>query len=556
MQQLKKDFSKVELILNLIRERENMTETYFKAARQMFEINERRILEVQSTNKPVMRIADLVGYRPELDHIWGSQEVIPNLTENGGSDVGKAADCVETVVSSQLAEEEAEEVLSTSEGGATAVKKVMDGKGRVGKSVDGGEKAGTAAGRRSSGANNERKRQKKVKERLVFYTMNNGVVQMVESEEVKPVSLPPDELLSVSNLNAKVAAQAIQGTLGYSQPSIFGEEVSEPMRLASVASANGAAEAVAPEEVLRVIPDALDGPRYVCAPKWPHFFQSSAQEDLRWERELVRCSDYLDALELQLDAQFQPIVPSKYRLSARVARGGRLVVDRIPVYCAHDYLDGSTEVDLGGRNPGALGPSGNGANIKTYQYPTQLRPLTNTQRASNGALGSCPNPISGAALPVSRPSFPPKANVGVPNTIAMGGATSGGAGDVNSSINGDGQAGSNAGAKRSKELPEVPLSNRKILMNMKKAGKHVSNNYLWASANVANYFSIPPLQPPGRLQLTSEKLKKLQQILAENDSEDEKVTILKHPKADDIDRVQHSRSQVSEQSLTKLAFSV
>lgn len=535
MQQLKKDFSKVELILNLIRERENMTETYFKAARQMFEINERRILEMQSESKPVMRIADLVGYRPELDHIWGSQEVTPNLTENGGSDVGRAVDGVETVASSQLAEEEAEEVLSTSEGGATAVKKVIDSKGRVGKSVDGGEKAGSTAGRRSSGANNERKRQKKVKERLVFYTMNNGVVQMVESEEVKPVSLPPGELLSVSSLNAKVAAQAIQGTLGYSQPSIFGDELSEPMRLASVASVNGSAEAVASEEVLRVIPDALDGPRYVCAPKWPHFFQSTAQEDLRWERE-VRCSDYLDALELQLDAQFQPIVPSKYRLSARVARGGRLVVDRIPVYCPHDYLDGSTEVDLGGvRNPGALGPSGNGANMKTYQYPTQLRPLTNTQRTSNGALSNCSNPISGTALPVSRSSFPPKAIVGVPNTIVMGGTASGGAGDVNNSIgNGDGQAGSNAGAKRTKELPEVPLSNRKILMNMKKAGKHVSNNYLWASANIANYVSIPPLQPPGRLQLTSEKLKKLQQILAENDSEDEKVTILKHPKADDI----------------------
>jgi hypothetical protein len=42
-------------------------------------------------------------------------------------------------------------------------------------------------------------------------------------------------------------------------------------------------------------------------------------------------TDYLDALEYRYDADNNIIPPNKFKLIARVGRGGRLILDRFPV---------------------------------------------------------------------------------------------------------------------------------------------------------------------------------------------------------------------------------
>lgn len=78
-----------------------------------------------------------------------------------------------------------------------------------------------------------------------------------------------------------------------------------------------------------------------------------------------------------------------------------------------------------------------------------------------------------------------------------------------------------------KGLPDIPSSNRKLLVNMKKSGRLPVQNRNWSSSFTPPVPYMPAIAPPGKLPLTQEKLDRLASILAESDSEDEKVVISK-----------------------------
>ncbi len=84
-----------------------------------------------------------------------------------------------------------------------------------------------------------------------------------------------------------------------------------------------------------------------------------------------------------------------------------------------------------------------------------------------------------------------------------------------------------------KVLPEIPLSNRKLLLQSLKRNSKVNNN-IWSSSLPMVCPSIPPLVPPPRVCLSSDKIQRLNAILAESDSEDERVIIPKTTEGFDI----------------------
>jgi hypothetical protein len=84
-----------------------------------------------------------------------------------------------------------------------------------------------------------------------------------------------------------------------------------------------------------------------------------------------------------------------------------------------------------------------------------------------------------------------------------------------------------------KVLPELPLSNRKLLLQSLKRNNKI-NNSTWSSSLPMVCSSIPPLVPPPRVALSTEKLSRLHAILAESDSEDERIIIPKTTEGFDI----------------------
>lgn len=87
-----------------------------------------------------------------------------------------------------------------------------------------------------------------------------------------------------------------------------------------------------------------------------------------------------------------------------------------------------------------------------------------------------------------------------------------------------------------KQLTEIPPSNRKLFLNLKKAGRGMFNNYCWSSSAIPPFSYIPPLLPiryeqhqqQQQQHSSYEKKIKLAKILAESDSEDEIVIIPDH----------------------------
>ena len=68
-----------------------------------------------------------------------------------------------------------------------------------------------------------------------------------------------------------------------------------------------------------------------------------------------------------------------------------------------------------------------------------------------------------------------------------------------------------------KVLPELPLSNRKLLLQSLKRNNKVNHNN-WSSSLPMTCPSIPPLVPPPRIALSAEKISRLNAILADSDS--------------------------------------
>lgn len=130
-----------------------------------------------------------------------------------------------------------------------------------------------------------------------------------------------------------------------------------------------------------------------------------------------------------------------------------------------------------------------------YQYPVSLRPHQRWIGVPNkGSAASRPSMGLGSNMNMDVPlEEPPK--------IKMG----------------------------NKLLPDVPLSNRKLFMqHARRSGRNgLPNQNVWASSLPISFQSVPPLVPPPRVGLNPDKASKLAAILAESDSEDERIVIPK-----------------------------
>lgn len=106
--------------------------------------------------------------------------------------------------------------------------------------------------------------------------------------------------------------------LGYSKPSILDEEL--PLTVSPIDDSG---------TETKLIHDDLDGPKIICRPSWPHYYEKTLQGRGRFF--ISSPEDYLESLELRRDEFGEPMIPHKYRIRYRVGRGGRLIADKIPV---------------------------------------------------------------------------------------------------------------------------------------------------------------------------------------------------------------------------------
>jgi hypothetical protein len=87
-----------------------------------------------------------------------------------------------------------------------------------------------------------------------------------------------------------------------------------------------------------------------------------------------------------------------------------------------------------------------------------------------------------------------------------------------------------------KQLPEIPFSNRRLLSAYKKTTnpRHGIAGTQWSNAIPNVFQTVPPMIPPIKPILSAEKSKRLSDILAQSDSEDEKVIIPRSMSGNDI----------------------
>lgn len=172
--------------------------------------------------------------------------------------------------------------------------------------------------------------------RLMMYTVANGVT--VEVGTGQP---------SVPNANggSGVLATIICGDGSSALPGTANGTVAATATAASTTTvvAAGAGGTLVVEGIsgdpadptaleTKLIHPDLEGPMSLCQPLWPAFMQDLPTRDTSLPTTSQRnLTNYLRDLEFRRDAQDQVILPEKYRARCRVGRGGRVVVDRIPV---------------------------------------------------------------------------------------------------------------------------------------------------------------------------------------------------------------------------------
>lgn len=219
------------------------------------------------------------------------------------------------------------------------------------------------------------------------------------------------------------------------------------------------------------------------------------------------------------------LAPAKYRSRYRIGRGGRLVVDRIPVY--NETIHDSTTMLAADDGVNAI----ENRNQYLFQYPVMLptNPLPmNTMNTSQTAPG--PGPVTAAPSSSHKQSQKNSlltsnalAQLNTENQLKTNAPTVASATAVPMDVTTQ-QLGSSA-PLFTKPLPEIPLSNRRLLISNKKNNKNLFSTYSWSNALPTVFSQFPAMVPPPRPLLSSEKARRLNEILAQSDSEDEKIVI-------------------------------
>lgn len=289
------------------------------------------------------------------------------------------------------------------------------------------------------------------------------------------------------------------------------------------------------EEYKVLSPDML-GPSAVCQPCWPSFMN-----DLTFRSAVDTSgsvSKYLSALELRVDdATGAVIAPERYEARFRIGRGNRLVLDRVPVYAkpsssSSDCSSSSSTV------PSCNPPTTLSEQAFRCIYPTSLY-ARHPSIAYNAFSAKLP---SNLLLLPGGPKGPQKGSLKVKGRPSEASGP-----PADSVINADRpndqdeQSQSARIITTTRLLPEIPMSNMKLI-NISHRGRQASSGVgNGTTSSASNYKSIsqqaklsqriailpklPPFNPSARPLLSAEKVKRLQQILAQSDSEDEKTTV-------------------------------
>ena len=220
-------------------------------------------------------------------------------------------------------------------------------------------------------------------------------------------------------------------------------------------------------------------------------------------------SEYLDELELR---ENEPL-PTKFRCRLRLARGGRVVVDRIPIYpvsSATAAAAASAAAVLSCEPPGAgtgaggswagdLGPLFQG----TYLYPTVLQSrVLRGAHSSSAASASASASASTAATAVSSLAAASAATGAGAGAVSTAGAVGAGvAPGAPGGSGGAGRPGVGGGVSGVGGEPVKAITHRQL-------------------------YTLPPTMPPERAAIVNTLVHRERDIYQYSDSEDEAVDVL------------------------------
>jgi len=502
MQQLRKEFTTARNLMHLILERELLREAEFDSQREVFEVRARELgIEytppeaqggtgaeeaLQGPPRHTLRFEDLV-YPPQERMLREAEEKAAELAKLGGSDgmVG----VVEPI--------------------SAMGKKINDKKRKRDRDRELQQSAGESS-----------------EPPMIVYTYdaNNNIIPNPPAPTAAPARSSSGRNTSRGGggggaraSNSGIAAATFDPTLTNAE--IYAALVAENQLLD---------EPIVPAVELRVIPPAVEGPPVICQPAWPSFMEAKPNFEQR-----MSAADYLTDLEYRVDERNgNYLEPARYKARCRIGRGGRLVLDRVPVYDDDDELD---------ENDCNTSPAQDAVHIYptslTYQYPENAFALLFPPVAINSTTAASTS-----------------TNATVSTTAARLGTgdSSVGAHTNSSNLNG------NASVGPTQVLPEIPLSNARFYFSALKARAinaaqvlsqaaspipEISSYNTNITAQQRNRLSRLPKMPPfapssggGRVVIPPHKAARLAAILAASDSEDERAIIPKYRRGEDFER--------------------
>lgn len=158
-----------------------------------------------------------------------------------------------------------------------------------------------------------------------------------------------------------------------------------------------------------------------------------------------------------------------------------------------------------------------------YFYPTQYRPIPLVGNRDTRAFPLHAGPSAGGNTTTGG---------NAPITTASGRHSGGGTSD-SFSANNEAQSSlfplpmtaSTVSGPSTKQLPELPNSNRRVMHQVRKYGRLSTPGYAWCGSTIPPFSYLPPTVPPGPITNLYEKQERLQQAINAYDSEDEEILV-------------------------------
>lgn len=324
------------------------------------------------------------------------------------------------------------------------------------------------------------------------------------------------------------------------------------------------------------------GPNALHQPSWPSFMQGlSFRSQVNTSGSVTK---YLSNLELRVDHVNGAVIPpDRYEARFRIGRGNRLVMDRIPIYtkqgrCPEDPSKAPSIVQSssGISTVSSSGTSGVGGGSTSVipgttesepfvciyptslysRYPSNLYNAYSTKPVvATTALPKGPPHKTGphkgnwktkmkleaiaAAKALASPPPPPAVAVAATAVDPLPSSDMAQQNEPSSMATASAAAIATTTVKKHRQLPEVPLSNMKLIhfsQNRNRQAIIAATGQALSTASgpksvaqiakgakkMACLPKVPPFIPIPRLLLNADKVQRLQHILGQSDSEDEK----------------------------------